>query len=367
LIIECCKTTQDHTTIQKLINSIENWDTFIDLAYEHGIFPLVFKTLKQHNSLLKEDLFQELQSINIDIVKENMMMTLELTKITKLLDENGIKAISIKGPVLSQLAYGDIALRQYTDLDILVQKADLKKVYLILSKYDYTSKYPKSFFDSDKCINVEKDVTLINNKKDISVEIHWELFEKKYNMFSQLIVNENLQSISINNNVISTLSNEVYLQYLSIHGSKHMWERIEWIKDIDLLIRTQNIDIDNLPSLNNKAVLLGLYMTNKIFNTPLSTKIVSLIQNQSLDALFEKIVENIWQTNLSDEAKDFELKKFHYSLSNNSYEKLLFLYGYIFKTQTVDCQEYYENNEKIGIIFMKPLRLIKKIFNRIFK
>ena len=61
-------------------------------------------------------------------------MTSELIKVMKLFEENGVEYISFKGPVLSQLAYGDITLRQYVDLDILIKKEDLRKADNLLKK-----------------------------------------------------------------------------------------------------------------------------------------------------------------------------------------------------------------------------------------
>jgi hypothetical protein len=39
----------------------------------------------------------------MDIVKQNMLMTSELMKVVKILEENNIESISFKGPVLSYL------------------------------------------------------------------------------------------------------------------------------------------------------------------------------------------------------------------------------------------------------------------------
>ena len=64
----------------------------------------------------------------MDIVKQNMLMTSELIKVLKILEENNIEAISFKGPVLSQLAYGDVVSRQYCDLDILINIKDFESV-----------------------------------------------------------------------------------------------------------------------------------------------------------------------------------------------------------------------------------------------
>jgi len=44
-----------------------------------------------------------------------------------LLEENGIEALTFKGPALAQMAYGDTSLRHYSDLDILIRKEQPKQ------------------------------------------------------------------------------------------------------------------------------------------------------------------------------------------------------------------------------------------------
>ena len=54
----------------------------------------------------------------------NRLRDLELTgELARLLDRfrrDGIAAVPYKGPVLAAQAYGDVALREFVDLDILV-------------------------------------------------------------------------------------------------------------------------------------------------------------------------------------------------------------------------------------------------------
>jgi hypothetical protein len=73
-----------------------------------------------------------MQSYNIEIAKTNMLMTAELIAVMKLLKDNEIEAIAFKGPTLSQMAYGDITLRQFSDLDILIDQKDIYKASKIL-------------------------------------------------------------------------------------------------------------------------------------------------------------------------------------------------------------------------------------------
>ena len=58
----------------------------------------------------------------MDIVKYNMLLTSELIKIMKILEENDIKAIAFKGPPLAQPPSDDLTLRHSVHLALLVAK-----------------------------------------------------------------------------------------------------------------------------------------------------------------------------------------------------------------------------------------------------
>ncbi len=53
-----------------------------------------------------------------------MMMTAELKAVMGWLEAGDVPAIAYKGPTLAAWAYGDIALREFCDLDILVRPSD---------------------------------------------------------------------------------------------------------------------------------------------------------------------------------------------------------------------------------------------------
>jgi hypothetical protein len=57
--------------------------------------------------------------------QRNLFLTQELLKLLTLFKTNGISAIPYKGPVLAVAVYGNLALRQFGDLDILVHKRDV--------------------------------------------------------------------------------------------------------------------------------------------------------------------------------------------------------------------------------------------------
>lgn len=272
LIIECCKTEKNYTLIENIVPQIKDWDKFINLSYSHGVFPLVYHTLKEFQDQTSIQVLAKLKSINLDIAKQNMLMTSELLKVMKLLEENGIKAIAFKGPVLSQMAYGDITLRQYVDLDILIDEIDLERTSELLQKNNYKELYDLQDYQKENLKNLVHDRSFINKTNGINIELHWTLSSSEFFIdLEGLNYLENVEKSNLNTQEINVLSLEILFIYLCIHGNKHMWERIEWLVDLVLLIKKENIDLEKVLNLSKKidaerVVLSSILICEKIFS-----------------------------------------------------------------------------------------------------
>ena len=236
LLIACCCKEVSITQLNKLIVNVEDWESFYNSAYMHGVLPLVYKSLNIKELDVKKDILNKFKSAYIDIAQANMLMSSELVKIFQIFEKNSIKAIAFKGPTLSQLIYDDVVTRQYTDIDILLDEESLDKAARVIIQYDYEIDFSVKFLKNKKYLRVGKDIHLTNVKLDVLIELHWKLFEKKFILKNKSFFNQ-YQEVKINNQLFNTLNTESLLLYLCMHGSKHLWERLEWIVDIDRLIR----------------------------------------------------------------------------------------------------------------------------------
>ena len=57
----------------------------------------------------------------------NLFLTAELLKLLSLFENHGIPAVPFKGPVLASSVYGNLSLREFSDLDILIHREDFNK------------------------------------------------------------------------------------------------------------------------------------------------------------------------------------------------------------------------------------------------
>jgi hypothetical protein len=299
-----------------------------------------------------------MKSIYMDIVKYNMLLTSELIKIMKILEENDIKAIAFKGPTLAQLAYGDVTLRQYMDLDILINYVELEKMNNILKDINY---FPENnLIDKKLRIQILKDMSYFNKEKNINLEIHWRLFSFiKDNRF-----NYELNFLNFNNVKLLNFDINFYIAYLAIHGSRHLWERIEWIVDINNLINKYNNEIDFKKIYkfatsydNNKSIDLAFCLCYKLFD---NIYVNNTYDNEIL-ILFNKV------TQFRDSEKKiskFEIFIFHNKLFTSKSSKL----KHLFKLLDINERDlnFVHLKYKFLYYFYKPFRLLKVMYESIF-
>jgi hypothetical protein len=313
----------------------------------------------------------------MDIVKYNMLLTSELINIMKLLEENNIKAIAFKGPTLSQLAYGDITLRQYVDLDILIEKDNLGKAYDLFLTKSYSSEIDKKFIKNNLFIDKNSDIQFVENKKNILLELHWKLFRNKFsNTQNNINIYEEIQSINLNSYNMNIFKNELLLVYLCMHGSKHKWERIEWIADIDKLLRiSEDINWKLVVEISkkyncNKMLNLGLLLSHELYDTPIQIDSIKKNEEKYYKETVKYVLAEMSNITVykSEFNKNYTSFKFHLNLNENLYNKIYFLKKSFFDLSNSDVNFLYLN-EKFFLVhyFIKPFRLLIKYLKKIIK
>lgn len=341
----------------------------MNLSYAHGVFPLVYHTLKTHTELIPEDILSIMKFENMGIAKKNMLMTAELIKVMKLLEENNIEAIAFKGPTLSQMAYGDIALRQYVDLDILIKKESFDITLKLFSKKNYHTKYNYTRAYT-KVKDIIPDHMFINKKTNIITEIHNKLFS--YNFPIKINNNDffkNVMYIELGSNQLKTFHPEYLLFYLCLHGTKHLYSRISWILDIDKLIKDKKYDFDwNLfQSLVEKSnsktmVYIGLYLAKNLFDTEIPEKILKE-QNKKHKYLIRYII------NTQDDPYEVT-DRFTYQnlIMFDSLKNKISYCFYLFKPTVADYQFIPQMDGNNFFYYMlRPFRLLTRYITKIFK
>src|SRR5207245_416710 len=114
--------------IRALVRQSIDWGYVLGIGRRHGVLPLLYWHLsKIWPDAVPKAILKQLRDQFQQNTLHNLFLTGELLKLLNLFQTHGIRAITYKGPTLAMGAYGNLALRQFNDLDLLVRKNDIPK------------------------------------------------------------------------------------------------------------------------------------------------------------------------------------------------------------------------------------------------
>jgi hypothetical protein len=140
LLLACCAAGDPGSSgpdREALIARLIDWPRLIRLAEHHGVTPLLFQALRNATDSVPPAILDELRNRYQHIARKNLEFTKELFRVLECLEAHAIPAIPLKGPVLAETVYGDLALRDFSDLDVLVQPENVLKAKAVLGALGY--------------------------------------------------------------------------------------------------------------------------------------------------------------------------------------------------------------------------------------
>lgn len=253
-----------------------NWSEILACAIEHKLAPALFDRLRAlDQSWLDTDQLEILAEIARMTGKNNLGYMSEMLRLFALFEKAKIPAIPFKGPALAWLAYPNFAYRTCVDLDFVVPQVCIPQAVALLQAQGYKPQFDLIEAQAGPRGPAPGQYDFAPPGERTFVELHT---ERTLRYFSRPLHldNMNLRAIQmeIGGQKLRTFCVEDLLVMLSVHGSKHFWERLSWIVDIAQLITVQNVNWELLWEIaaqlqSTRLVLLGLYLAHEVVGAPL--------------------------------------------------------------------------------------------------
>jgi len=251
------RTPSTSQRIKLLLQEPVDWECLIATANDHRVLPLLAREIQPFATSVPQPVMTQLNQEARQIAESNLGLSGKLLKLFALLQENNVPAIPYKGPALAETAYGDIKLRQFTDLDILVRKHDLQKIKSILLANGCEPGWRLTRQQESAVLRHYYEYPFLCNERSVLVEVHWALAEHFFSFsFDIEQLRDRLETIVILGKSLQTLAREDSLLVICAHGSKHAWQRLGWICDVAYLVGRSG-DLD-WPVVFERAAALGL-------------------------------------------------------------------------------------------------------------
>ena len=295
VLLACCASGSRSEPSERIRrNRPLNWMRVIGLAEHHGVIPQIYRSLSNLGDVASSDSLWQSHEIN---ARKALWLTRELLRILGKLNSCGIVALPHKGPVLAQLLYGNVAQRQFSDLDLLIHSFDLPRVKSALAELGFepgvqlTPREEREYVES----GYEYGFDCAHGRN--LVEVQWRILPRFYcvdfdvdGFFGRAI------TLSLGGTTLRTLCAEDLLVVLCVHGAKHAWQQLSWLCDIAELAQSREIDWDVIQDRAKRLgiqriVAISFFLAHKLLEARLPEIVQTQIQkDDSIENLANEIL-----------------------------------------------------------------------------
>ena len=339
LLLGCARTALDPAQagrVRALHQGDLDWAYLTALAWRQGVGPLLYWNL---NELCPEALppavLAEQRQQFLANARKNLFWTAELLKLLDLLQGHGIGAMPYKGPALIARLYGNLALRQISDLDILVRRPDVGRARELLLSQGYRQVSALDDGQDVTDLDTGYDYEFVRADGRVFLELHWAFAPQKFFFPLRLeTVWQRAAPVAVAGTQLPGLCPEDMLLVLCVHLAAHCWrgtEGLKWVCDVAELLRVYpELDWDRLLAEANRVgsrrmLFLGLWLAHDLLGTPLPAAIRTYLQaDGAAQALSHQVRRRLFAEN-DEPISSGERNAFYLQMRERAREKVQYV------------------------------------------
>ena len=277
-------TTERRSALQPFLDAGVDWSVIRREARRHRVLPLLFHALEEVlGDRLPSSLQDQIREHRRGVRIQNTFVIQELGRVHRRFEDAGLPLLAMKGPVLAQTAYGDIALRQSVDADVVVPRDRFSEVDRLLRElgYEYAEKRKPMWGWQEALSRYLDGQWEFTRGNTFTLDVHTRLMPPGYSFPSDFYPFwERARAVQLNGDVdVHGFSPEDQVLVLAHHGIKNQWRALRHIVDIAAVIRGHDdLDWDLLRSRAGemhaaRALKLGLHMAHDLLDVTLPRSI----------------------------------------------------------------------------------------------
>jgi hypothetical protein len=276
--------------IRALLGEDMDWEYLLDTSLQLGVMPLLYQSLNStFPEAVPKNVLNELRDYFTANTYRNRFMTDELLKLLDLFDTHKISVIPYKGPVLAATVYGDLSLRQCSDLDIIVRGQDVQTAKDLLLSERYRP---------DPKLQLDWEAHFLHENGMFLVDLHWGISGKNILKKAGVSFAIDLEGLWERSEPVSFAGRTVY-QFLPEdllmircqdavkEYCKDGWPQLKWICDLAEIIRAhKNMDWEHIMGQakyygNQRLLFLCLSLASDLLKTALPEIVLKKIKADS--------------------------------------------------------------------------------------
>lgn len=296
-------TDQKQLHLRSALSSPVRWEELFALAERQGVQPLLYQALNAVRDAIPADRMGELEQSHQTNLHKTLLLARELIRVIHHLRSFDLDVMPYKGPALAEFLYGDVALRQTGDLDLLVRREQFSRVQQALSTIGY---FPQERFSEPELQSYLKsgyECVFDGPAGRNFLEVQWAFEPRFYSVdFDIDGVFERAMQVEVAGQEMKTPSPADLFLILAVHAAKHVWERLIWICDLARLMSLPSVDWDSIAS---QAASLGvlrivtcsMLLSNRLLGAPIPQRSGKWVVEKESD---RRLISRLQQQIVSD-------------------------------------------------------------------
>ena len=300
LLLACARahpTSEDEAAIRRMLDSGIDWAQFARKTLDHGLAGLAGHTLaKLVHDQVPGDIAAAFQVLIEQTRARNQLLLEQLFGLMEGLAGAGVQALAFKGPVLAMQVFGDLGLREFRDLDLLIRDGDLPQAIKFLHGRGYARAGMLTAAQFDLIHRIQGQEILFKPNA-AAVEPHTRLTPMKMALdidYDGLW--RRATPMEVCGRDLLTFAPEDAFVVLAIHGGKELWWDIKWACDVaDFIAAYPRLDWNEIVQ---RAAAQGcrrmLLVATSLARNYLGAKIPeSIIAAEKADPVVAQIIDRI--------------------------------------------------------------------------
>jgi hypothetical protein len=235
LLLACCGSREPG--LAAILALPLNWDLVLRLADHHRVMPALYAAVSERSDV-PASIHAAIYSRFRTQARKVLCFSAELARILRQFADHHIPALAHKGPALGQLLYGDPAMRQFGDLDVLVRAADVPRARSALKGLGYGPQIELSARQEKAYLSSGYEYVFGLNTEPNLLELQWQILPRFYavNFDMEALFRRSVE-IELDGTRHRTLGKEDLMLVLCVHAAKHEWAQLGMLRDIAALGR----------------------------------------------------------------------------------------------------------------------------------
>ena len=275
--------------LEDLLTGTIDWGYVLSVGGLHGVLPLLHIHLDRQEAVpvaVREALRGRCERV----VRSNLHLSSQLVQIASALDEAGVPNLALKGPAVASRLYGNLFLREFGDVDILVRSEHIPHATRIVESLDFVPWQSLSGAQEEVLPHVEYSRTFTRSSDELDLDLHWDLARSFFRgRIEAASLWADTASFDLHGREVRCLPPDLMLMALCVHGAKHgpfPWPRMKWVCDVAEFVRRSGTFDWEAALLRagelgcRRATLLGLCLSQPLLDEGLPPPVAQALASE---------------------------------------------------------------------------------------